>query len=113
MCHDGRYYSPSSPDLPRHGPNAGDVDPSVHGARQGPHEQSCGAEGLGSGRGARPVCLLQKGWRRSMQCFKNKKLKKTKSFGSGVQSGATDLGPFLAGPGERQETLQEGPGFWF
>lgn len=35
------------------------------------------------------------------------------SFGSGVQSGATDLGPFLAGLGERQETLQEGPGFWF
>lgn len=30
-----------------------------------------------------------------------------------MQSGATDLGPFLAGLGERQETLQEGPGFWF
>lgn len=67
MCSDNEFtlwpcslpFVPS--DLPSDGPYAGDSDPSVHGTRQVPNEQSCGAGGLGGGRGARPVRLLQKG----------------------------------------------------
>lgn len=114
MCSDHEFALwpcslPSVPsDLPSDGPYAGDSDPSVHGTRQGPNEQSCGAGGLGGGRGARPVRLLQKG---PYCCV----CQRTMTFLS-PNAGAKWCERCLvssAGPGEGEETLKTREGVWF
>lgn len=91
------------PDVPGDGPHAGDADPPVHGARQGPHEQSRGAGGLRGGRGAGAVCLLQKGLSPPVLPRWTTRVQGVNKAHGLVSS---------TGPGEGEETLETRAGLW-